>query len=81
MTTKQCIDKFLCRRAVRRYTITTSVLILLLIVAVFALSHPWEILPVTAFVVVQVGSIITIVFLKFCSMLCIDPKSRMYDSI
>ena len=65
MTRKDCIRKYILGPEVRSFTITTTVLILILTIATFAI-RPWRSLPLRVFTFAQIMSLF---FLFLCKTL------------
>ena len=64
MTRKQCIEKNCCGKAVRVYTISTTVICLLLTVATLFIVQPWNFLLLDTFIIAQIATVGIIIFIK-----------------
>ena len=77
MTRKDCIRKFILGPEVRKYTITTSVLVLILSIATFA-SSIWNFIPLRVFIFAQIISLMLLVLCKTLHACGFIGASRMF---
>ena len=83
MTREDCIKEHLCGKPIRRYTITTSCFIFVLILTVFTIIKPWRYLRISTFAILQISSIaaIGLVCISHLFCVCCEKLQSLTDSL